>query len=370
MKDENKQETATASAIGDGITVKKNLKAMDRTELTDFMAELGEPAFRGKQIFAWMYRGADSFDEMTDIKKDLREKLKERAYIGALTVLKRQVSAVDGTRKYLFGLEDGNAIETVFMKYKHGNSVCVSSQAGCRMGCKFCASGLDGLARNLEPWEIADQILKAQRDGGGRVGNVVVMGTGEPFDNYDNLSAFLKLVHEKDGLNLGYRSITVSTCGIVPGIKAFGRQFPQVNLAISLHASNDKTRGLLMPVNSSYPMKELLSVCRDHGDKTGRRITFEYTLVSGVNDGERQAEELASLLRGTLCHVNLIPLNTVKEHDLRGSSREYAQRFQAALERRGIPATVRRELGGDIDAACGQLRLESTEKKEGNSDKN
>lgn len=336
---------------------KKNLKAMGREELAEFLRAMGEPAFRARQIFAWMYRGVVDFSEMTDLGKSLREKLGAAAYVGALRMLQCQVSKLDGTRKYLFELEDGNTIETVFMRYKHGNSVCVSSQAGCRMGCRFCASGINGLSRDLLAWEIADQILRAQQDTGERVSNVVVMGTGEPFDNYENLSAFLRLIHEKDGLDLGYRSITVSTCGIIPRIREFGSEFPQVNLAISLHASNDQTRSALMPVNQRYPMRELLPVCREHGKKTGRRVTFEYTLTAGVNDSETQAAELAGALRGMLCHVNLIPLNVVREKEYRAASAESARRFQAALERRGIPATIRRELGDDIDAACGQLRL-------------
>lgn len=336
---------------------KINVKALNREELSAFVMDLGEPAFRAKQIFAWLYRGVSAFEEMTDLGKALREKLGERACIGELKILKKQVSAQDGTRKYLFQLTDGNAIETVFMKYQHGNSICVSSQAGCRMGCRFCASGLTGLARSLAWWEISDQIIQVQRDTGERISNVVVMGTGEPFDNYENLAGFLRTVHDQEGLNLGYRSITVSTCGLVPQIRKFGEEFPQVNLAISLHASKDSTRGELMPINGKYPMAELLSACREHAEKTGRRVTFEYTLVSGVNDGQRQAEELASVLRGTLCHVNLIPLNPVKEREYRGSSKDFARKFQEALERRGIPATVRRELGADIDAACGQLRL-------------
>ena len=336
---------------------KLNIKSLSRAELKEYLAELKEPGFREKQIFSWLYRGALAFDEMTDLKKELREKLKERAYIGSLSILKTQVSKSDGTRKYLFGLEDGNAIETVFMKYKFGNSICVSSQAGCRMGCRFCASGLAGLSRNLKSWEIADQILSVERDTGERIGNVVVMGTGEPFDNYENLCGFINLIHDRDGLNLGFRSITVSTCGVVPYIRRFGEDFPQVNLAVSLHASNDSIRNSLMPVNQSYPIKDLLAACREHGEKTGRRVTFEYTLAAGVNDGAKQAEELAGLLRGMLCHVNLIPLNPVTERGFSPSSRNFAECFRTALEQRGVPATIRRELGGDIDAACGQLRL-------------
>ena len=284
-----------------------NLKDLQLQELEKFIKELGEPKFRAKQVFGWLYRdsaegpgGVTDFDQMTNVPKVLREKLKEQASLGILTPLQVQVSKLDGTRKYLFGLEDGNAIESVFMKYKYGNSICVSSQAGCRMGCRFCASGMDGLRRNLMPGEIIGQLLAAERDTGEKINHVVVMGTGEPFDNYENLSSFLRLLHAPEGLNLSYRNITVSTCGIVPGIKDFGVDFPQVNLAISLHAPNDEIRSSMMPVSRAYPMDQLLDACRDYTKKTSRRITFEYTLVKGVNDQPHHGEELAEKLRGML----------------------------------------------------------------------
>ena len=362
---------------------KRNLKDLQLHELEGFVAELGEQKFRARQIFQWMYQrggigggkdaggsarkgaagrpgGVTSFDEMTNVPKSLREKLEVRAELGLLELMKVQVSKLDGTRKYLFGLADGNAIESVFMKYKYGNSICVSSQAGCRMGCKFCASGMDGLRRNLTPGEMIEQLLAAERDTGEWINHVVVMGTGEPFDNYENLAGFLRLLHDPQGLNLSYRNITVSTCGIVPGIERFAEDFPQVNLAISLHAPDDTIRSAMMPVSRAYSMDVLLQACRAYTEKTSRRITFEYTLVKGVNDGIEHAEKLAGKLKGMLCHVNLIPLNQVEETGLKTTGRREAQNFQAALERHGIPATIRRELGDDIDGACGQLRLSVT----------
>ncbi len=352
-----------------------NLKDLQLQELENFIKELGEPKFRAKQVFGGLYKdtgkadgssrgpgGVTDFDQMTNVPKTLREKLAERASLGILEPLQVQVSKLDGTRKYLFGLEDGNAIESVFMKYKYGNSICVSSQAGCRMGCRFCASGMDGLRRNLTPGEIIGQLLAAEKDTGEKINHVVVMGTGEPFDNYENLSAFLRLLHAPEGLNLSYRSITVSTCGIVSGIMDFGEDFPQVNLAISLHAPNDEIRSSMMPVSRAYPMDQLLDACRQYTKKTSRRITFEYTLVKGVNDQPHHGEELANKLRGMLCHVNLIPLNTVKESCLDTTERKDAEQFRDLLEAKGIPATIRRELGDDIDGACGQLRLTNCRK--------
>lgn len=350
-----------------------NLKDLQLQELENFIKNLGEPKFRAKQIFRWMYQdcgsgaearpgGVTAFSQMTNVPKSLREKLSECADLGILTPLQVQISRMDGTRKYLFGLEDGNAIESVFMKYKYGNSICVSSQAGCRMGCKFCASGMDGLRRNLTPGEIIGQILAAEKDTGEKIRHVVVMGTGEPFDNYQNLSAFLRLLHDPDGLNLSWRNVTVSTCGIVPGIIDFAEDFPQVNLAISLHAPNDQIRSSMMPVSRAYPMDQLLDACRDYTKKTSRRITFEYTLVNGLNDQMIHARELAERLRGMLCHVNLIPLNAVKESGMHTTSRKDVQQFQAFLEKKGVPATIRRELGDDIDGACGQLRLNQCRK--------
>ena len=352
-----------------------NLKDLQLQELENFIKELGEPKFRAKQVFGWLYKdtgksngssggpgGVTDFDQMTNVPKALREKLAERASLGILEPLQVQVSKLDGTRKDLFGLEDGNAIESVFMKYKYGNSICVSSQAGCRMGCRFCASGMDGLRRNLTPGEIIGQLLAAEKDTGEKINHVVVMGTGEPFDNYENLSAFLRLLHAPEGLNLSYRNITVSSCGIVPGIMDFGEDFPQVNLAISLHAPNDEIRSSMMPVSRAYPMDQLLEACREYTKKTSRRITFEYTLVKGVNDQPHHGEELANKLRGMLCHVNLIPLNAVQESGLHTTERKDAEQFRDLLEAKGIPATIRRELGDDIDGACGQLRLTNCRK--------
>lgn len=328
-------------------------------ELEVFFENIGEKKFRAKQVFAWLYRGAYSFDDMSDLSKSLREKLEEAALIEKLSQIRVQTSEKDGTRKYLFGLNDGNSIESVFMKYKFGNTICISSQAGCRMGCSFCASTFHGLQRNLTASEMVDQIIGVEKDTGEKIGNVVVMGTGEPLDNYENLTKFIELIHSPDGMNMGLRNITVSTCGIIPKIKEFAKDFPQVNLAISLHAPNDKIRNAIMPVNKSYGVEDLLSVCKQHIEKTGRRITFEYALVKGINDSEKNAEELAAKLRGMICHVNLIPLNRVAESGLKGTDRVDAERFRDYLIKRGIEATIRRDLGSDIDAACGQLRLKN-----------
>lgn len=341
-----------------------NLRDLTLNEMKAFVTEIGEKPFRAKQIFSWIYKGVDSFDEMTDLSKNLREKLKESACIGKLHIIRAQHSNTDGTRKYLLGLEDGNTIESVFMKYKYGNSICVSSQAGCRMGCKFCASGIDGLRRNLTPGEIAGQILTIEKDTGEKINHVVVMGTGEPFDNYDNLKKFITNINEKDGLGISMRNITVSTCGLIPKIREFSKELKQVNLAVSLHSADSSIRESMMPVNKSYPVDDLLKVCREYTEETGRRITFEYALVKGKTDVKEQIDLLADKLRGMLCHVNLIPLNEVKETGLVGSNRRRAQEIAAYLEKRGIPATVRRELGSDIQAACGQLRLGEIEKNE------
>ena len=339
--------------------MKTNLNDLSIKELESFLEDLGEKKFRAKQIFSWIYKGADTFEEMTDLSKDLRNKLLENAELKKLSILKVQNSEKDGTRKYLFGLDDGNSIESVFMKYKFGNTVCISSQAGCRMGCGFCASAVNGLQRNLSAGEMADQIISIEKDTEEKIGNVVVMGTGEPLDNYDNLSGFIRNIHEKDGLNIGMRSITVSTCGLIPKMKEIAGDFPQINLAVSLHAPNDVIRNKLMPVSKRYPMEELLKACSLHIEMTGRRITFEYALIKGINDSDRNAEELASKLRGINCHVNLIPLNRVAETGLSGSERQDAERFREILDKRGVQVTIRRELGSDIDAACGQLRLKN-----------
>lgn len=335
----------------------RDLKDMSIEQLKAFLEELGEKPFRAKQIFSWIYKGTQSFDEMTDLSKGLREKLKEHACLGKLGILRTQTSKKDGTRKYLFGLGDGNTIESVFMKYKYGNSICLSSQAGCRMGCGFCASGMDGLRRNLTPGEMAGQLLTAERDTGERINHIVVMGTGEPFDNYENLLAFIRNIHEKEGAGISLRNITVSTCGLIPRIQDFAKDMKQVNLAVSLHSADSALRESMMPINKSFPVDQLLEACRAYTKETGRRVTFEYALVKGRTDTKEQIRLLAEKLKGMLCHVNLIPLNEVAETGFRGSNRKRAAEIASYLESRGVPATVRRELGSDIQAACGQLRL-------------
>ncbi|MGI6177085.1 MAG: 23S rRNA (adenine(2503)-C(2))-methyltransferase RlmN [Eubacterium sp.] len=334
-----------------------DLRNLTLSETEELVKSLGAPSYRASQVFDWVYKGKTDFREMSNLPEVFRERLSEAAYIGTLRTLRAQESKTDGTRKFLFGLSDGNAIETVFMKYNFGNSVCVSSQAGCRMGCKFCASTKKGLERGLTAGEIVSEILAAEAETGERIGHVVVMGTGEPFDNYDNVAKFIRIINEKKGLSIGMRNITVSTCGIVPMIDRFGDDFDQVNLAISLHAPEDDMRSSMMPINKRYPLGELIPACRRYTEKTGRRITFEYTLVSGVNDSDACISELAALLRGMLCHVNLIPLNAVKGTGMKTVPRKRAAEIASFLEQKGIPATVRRELGSDIDAACGQLRL-------------
>jgi len=341
--------------------MKINLMDFTLQETEQYLEALGEKKYRAKQVYSWIYKGAGSFEEMTDLSLELRRKLSESAEIRKLSCLRVQHSEKDGTRKYLFGLADGNSIESVFMKYKHGNTACISSQAGCKMGCGFCASAVGGFLRNLTCGEMADQILSIKEDTGEEIGNIVVMGTGEPLDNYENLSRFIRNIHEKNGLNIGMRSITVSTCGLVPKMADLARDFPQINLAVSLHAPNDTVRGKLMPIARKYPMDELLAACSDHIALTGRRLTFEYALIKGVNDGDACAEELAQRLRGLNSHVNLIPLNRVTGTGLAGTEKEGVERFRGILEKRGIPVTVRRELGGDIDAACGQLRLSTVQ---------
>lgn len=335
---------------------KTNLLGLDEKELKSFAEKTGEAAFRGKQLFKWIYRGIKDFDEMTDLSLKLREKLKEAAYIGELELLEMQHDRSDGTRKFLLGLEDGNAVESVFMKYKYGNSLCVSSQVGCKMGCRFCASALGGFVRDLTAGEMMDQIFMAEKATGETINHIVVMGMGEPFDNYENLSRFLKLLHAPDGKNLSYRNMTVSTSGIIPVIEKFAEDFPQVNLAISLHRLTDEGRSEIMPVNRRYPVDELLAAAAAYTERTGRRVTFEYTLIKGENDTPQDLELMKKKLSGMLCHVNLIPLNKVEETGFHGSSRAHASEFAAQLEKCGIAATVRREMGADIDGACGQLR--------------
>ena len=342
-----------------------DLKNMTIEEIEKYFEDAGEKKFRGRQVFRWIHGqetgSAAGFDEMTDLSVNLRKKLRESgAQISSMKILKVQTSKSDGTRKYLLGTEDGMTIETVFMKYKYGNSICVSSQAGCRMGCRFCASAEGGLKRSLTAGEIADQILTVRKDTGEKINHIVVMGTGEPFDNYEQIDRFLKIVSAKEGMGISLRNITVSTCGLIEGMKRFGSEWPQVNLAVSLHAPDDGRRSEIMPVNRKYPVGEVVKRAKDHAEKTGRRVTFEYALMEGFNDSLKDADMLADLLGHSLCHVNLIPLNKVKGSGYTGSGRKGAELFRERLEERGIPSTVRRELGSDIDAACGQLRKKYT----------
>ena len=339
------------------MTDKRDIKSMNLPELISFMGEIGEKSFRAKQIYQWIHqKQIGSFEEMTNISKKLIEQLNEKAYLTCLKKEAVQISKLDGTRKYLFLLEDGNVIESVLMRYKHGNSVCISSQVGCRMGCKFCASTLDGLVRGLTAGEMIDQIYQISKDIGERISNVVVMGTGEPLDNYDNLLRFIELLTDENGINISQRNLTVSTCGIVPRMKELADEKLAITLALSLHASNQAKRLELMPVANKYDIQEVVDACKYYFKQTGRRITFEYSLVGGVNDTDEDAKELIQLIRGINCHVNLIPVNPIKERDYVQSNAKVIENFRAKLEKNGINATVRREMGRDIDGACGQLR--------------
>ncbi|MBE5975859.1 23S rRNA (adenine(2503)-C(2))-methyltransferase RlmN [Lacrimispora xylanisolvens] len=334
-----------------------DIKSLNLEELTAFLVSAGEKPFRAKQLYEWIHQKlAASYDEMTNLPKTMKEKLSEMAELPSLTVVEEKISQIDGTRKYLFGLSDGNVIESVLMKYKHGNSVCISSQVGCRMGCRFCASTLDGLERNLSPAEMLDQIYRIQKITGERVSNIVVMGSGEPLDNYENLVQFIRLLTDENGLNISQRNVTVSTCGIVPGILKLAEEKFQITLALSLHAPNDEVRKSLMPVANRYPLADVLMACHTYFEKTGRRITFEYSLVSGVNDNLKEASALASLLKAQHGHINLIPVNPIKERDYVQSDRKAIEAFKNLLEKNGINVTIRREMGRDINGACGQLR--------------
>ncbi|WP_124066531.1 23S rRNA (adenine(2503)-C(2))-methyltransferase RlmN [Clostridium sp. E02] len=336
---------------------KTDIKSLDLNELTSFIRSIGEKPFRGKQIYEWMHQKlAFNYEEMTNLSKSLKEKLQQSTVYTSLTVVEEKISEIDGTRKYLFGLSDGNIIESVLMRYKHGNSVCISSQVGCRMGCRFCASTLDGLERNLTPAEMLDQIYRIQSITGERVSNVVVMGSGEPLDNYENLIQFIKLLTDENGLNISQRNLTVSTCGIVPEIYKLAEENFQITLALSLHAPNDQVRKNLMPVANRYSLSEVLQACQIYFQKTGRRLTFEYSLVSGVNDNLTEAAALTSLLKHQHGHVNLIPVNPIKERDFVQSDKKSIDAFKNHLEKNGINVTIRREMGRDINGACGQLR--------------
>lgn len=336
---------------------KKDIRSYTFEELKQEMEHLGEKSFRAKQVYEWLHvKLADSFEEMTNLSKALREKLDAAYEVAPVKMLERQESKLDGTNKFLFCLQDGHVVESVLMKYKHGNSVCISSQVGCRMGCKFCASTIGGLERNLKASEMLGQVYQIQKISGERVSNVVVMGTGEPMDNYDNVLRFLELITSEDGLNISQRNITISTCGIVPKIKELAQKHLQITLAISLHSPNDEMRRGLMPIAMKYSIDELLDACHYYFKETNRRMTFEYSLVAGVNDQPVHAEELAGRLKGFPCHVNLIPVNPIKERDFKQSMPKSVMEFKKILEKNRVNVTIRREMGADINAACGQLR--------------
>ena len=333
-----------------------NLKSMTMAEIGGVLKELGQPAFRAKQVFTWLHKGVKSYEEMTNLPQNLRAELASRYPICAPEVVRKQESQKDGTIKYLWRLSDGNCVETVLMRYHYGNTVCISSEVGCLMGCAFCASTLGGLVRRLEPYEMLDQVLFTQIDSGLPISHIVLMGIGEPLDNFDNVMRFLELVNSPDGMNISMRHISLSTCGLVPKIDELAKRKLQISLAISLHGPNDAIRDKVMPVNRAYPMDVLLDACRRYYDATSRRIHFEYAMIDGVNDREQDAKELLRRLKGLPAHFNLIPLNHVEESPLKPSTRQAVARFQKILEDGGVPATVRRTLGGDIDASCGQLR--------------
>lgn len=335
---------------------KLDIKSMTPEEIEAALRDMGQPSYRAKQIFSWLTAGVNSFDEMSNLPKALREALDEKFYIAGVSIVKRLESALDGTVKYLYRLSDGEHIESVVMKYHHGYTVCISTQVGCRMGCSFCASGLDGLFRNLTASEMLSQVIMAGKDNGVRISNIVLMGMGEPLDNYDNTVRFLDLVSHPDGLNIGLRHISLSTSGLVSGIYRLMEEKKPVTLSVSLHAPNDEIRSKMMKVNRRWGVDELLKACRDYIKSTGRRISFEYAVIRGVNDSDECAAELASRLKGMLCHVNLIPANPVAENNYKRPDHHRVQHFCDKLNSLGINTTVRRTLGADIDASCGQLR--------------
>lgn len=340
-----------------------NLKSMTLPEIAAVLKELGQPAFRAKQLFSWLHKGVRSFDEMTNLPQALRQTLAKEYPICAPEVVRKQESQKDGTIKYLWKLSDGNCVETVLMRYHYGNTVCISTEVGCRMGCAFCASTLGGLVRRLEPFEMVDQVLFTQVDSGLPISHIVLMGIGEPLDNFDNVLRFLELINHPEGMNISMRHISLSTCGLVPKIRQLAEKKLQLTLSVSLHAPTDEIRDTIMPVNKAYSTEELLEACRDYYAQTGRRISFEYAMIDGVNDTPQHARTLLRRLKGLPAHMNLIPLNHVEESPLKPSSHKAVMEFQKILEDGGVPATVRRTLGGDIDASCGQLRRKYTKEK-------
>ena len=346
---------------GNNIT---DIKSMYMDELADFLKEKGQPSFRAKQLFDWMHaKYVGDVDEMTNLPKQLRELIAEEGFV-RIHEESRQESSKDGTIKFLYRLDDGQMIETVFMKYSYGNSICISSQAGCRMGCKFCASTIGGLVRNLTTSEMLEQIYETMRITGERISNIVVMGTGEPLDNYDNLIRFIRLISDEKGYNISQRNITVSSCGLVPKIKQLADEQLTITFALSLHATTDEERKQLMPVAYKYSLAETIDACKEYFDKTGRRITFEYSLVKGVNDSSEHAKRLSKLLKGMNCHVNLIPVNPIEEREYQKSDNDSVEKFKLILEKNSINGTIRRSVGSDIDAACGQLRRKYSKKSQ------
>ena len=342
-----------------------HLKSMTLTEMGAVFKELGQPAFRAKQVYTWLHKGVRSYEEMSNLPKALREKLEADYPICSPEVVRRQESKKDGTIKYLWRLADGNCVETVLMRYHYGNTVCISTQVGCRMGCAFCASTIGGLVRRLEPYEMLDEVLFTQVDSGLPISHIVLMGIGEPLDNFDNVMRFLKLVNSEDGMNISMRHISLSTCGLVPMIDKLAEKKLQLSLAISLHGPTDEIRNTIMPVNKAYPTEELLAACRRYYEATSRRIHFEYAMINGVNDAPEHAQILLKRLKGLPAHINLIPLNHVEESPLKPSTKAAVTRFQQILDKGGLTATVRRTLGGDIDASCGQLRRKYTKQQNG-----
>ena len=337
-----------------------HIKSMTLPEMGEVLKAWGQPAFRAKQVFTWLHKGVGSYQEMTNLPQSLRQQLEESYPLYRPQVVRKQQSQKDGTIKYLWRLSDGNCVETVLMRYHYGNTVCISTEVGCAMGCAFCASTLGGLVRRLEPHEMLDQVLFTQIDSGLPVSHIVLMGIGEPLDNFDNVLRFLELVNSPDGMNISMRHISLSTCGLVPKIDKLAEHKLQLTLSVSLHAPTNEIRNTIMPVNKAYPVEELLAACRRYYEATGRRISFEYAMIHGVNDTQAAAKQLLQDLKGLPAHVNLIPLNHVEESPLKPSTRQAVQRFQKLLEDGGVPATVRRTLGGDIDASCGQLRRKYT----------
>lgn len=347
--------------------MKTELISLTLSELENLVQSMGQPKFRGKQIYEWIYKGAEDFDDMKNLPKSLRQKLSEVTYVGAVKISEKYISKIDETRKYLLQLSDGNFVEAVLMKYEYGYTICISTQVGCRMGCRFCASTIGGKERDLTAGELLSQIICVQKDLGQRISNVVMMGIGEPLDNFSNVVKFIELANTQGGLNIGQRHISLSTCGIADKIRELADRKLQITLLISLHAPDNEKRSAIMPINKKYSIEEVLSACDYYIEKTGRRISFEYTLISGVNDSIAEAEKLANILSGKLCHINLIPVNKVEETGFEKSSRASVEAFKSYLEKRGITATVRRKMGSDINAACGQLRKKKNRK---NTDEN